>query len=343
MGSVNNLASDTSVLIQEYYERKALKERVFEHGLLKYCDKDKNIPKNNSKIAHFHKWAKFAKAKYVAENSDPAAGIAASVSEVTVEVNEIASYIDVPNYSDVQRIESLIKESYVKFVEQAERSCSYYTTVGVNGGSTALTAALLADGSITATGNSFTALPIIYANGKKSFAELGPNDQIKNTDIQRAVSLLRQRGAPKINGGYMCLLNPWTEEDLLSYDADFRSFWKLNMEAMKEGKLSKWAGAFIDDEDEPFREQSGAAANEGTYAAGGDVITTYVLGSGALGVTQIMGKTGWKPKFKVQDVTKTGAVTSIGYRIPFAPIVLDATFGVQIKSVAANPGIANVS
>lgn len=341
MSSVNNLSSDISVLIQEFYERKSLKERMFRSGILKYAKKAE-IPKNNSKLAHFHKWSKFAKAKFVAENADPAAGVAASASEVVTEVNEYASYIDIPNFGDVQRIDSLVKESYPKFVEQSERTANYYLMACLDGGSVGLAAALLADGSITASSStSFSALPAMYANGKANFAALGAGDQIKNTDIQRACARLEQQGTPKINGSYVCLLSPWAKWDLLTNDADFRSFFKLNFSLMQKGELAEWAGALIGFQDEPWRETLGGT--EGTYVAGGDVVTSYVFGSDAFAVTQIMGKTGWKPRFKVQDVSKTGSVTSIGYRQPFTGIVLDTTFGVRLKGVAGDSTIANVA
>lgn len=318
MASTSNLSTDITVLIQEYYERKALKERVFQNGLLKYAVKG-TIPKANSDVIHFHKWAKFDLAEDVDEGSEPSAGIAANATEVKAELTEFASYIDIPLFGDVQRIDSLIKESYPKFVEQAERTANYRLITGVEAGS-------------SSGNNSYSALKKMYANGKSSFASLDSGDKLTSRDIQRAVGYLEQQGAPKINGSYVCLLNPWVKTNLMADDSDFRDLVKLGaLKVLETNELPMWAGAKMDNQDEPFRATLGGT--ETTYAAAGTVFTTYVLGAGAIGVAQIMGD-GIKPKFHVQNVSKTGATMSIGYRIPFAAVVLDPTFGVSLKSVS---------
>lgn len=331
MASTSNLSTDISVLIQEYYERMALKERVFDNGLLKYAKRGR-VPKNNSKVAHYHKWSKFALAGDVAENADPATGIAADASEVIAAMTEFASYIDIPNFGDAVRIDSLIKESYPKFIEQAERSANRRLIRSIGEG----------DAADTNASSSYSAFPVLYAGGADAtFATMtAARTPITNKDIQRAVARLEQQGAPKINGQYICLLNPWSKADLFINDADFRDFFKLNNDALVKGELRMWAGALIGYQDEPYRE---SLATENTYDGTGPVVSSYVFGRDAFGITQLFGKEGVKPKFKVQDITKTGAVTSIGYRIPFSAIVLDTTFGVTIKSVTADASIASAS
>lgn len=328
MASVNNLSTDITALIQEYYERKSLRERIFENGLLKYA-KRADIPRNNSKVAHFHRWQKFALAEIVAENADPSTGISANVDEVIAQMQIMASFINIPQDGDDIRIDSLTKQSYPKFVEQLERTANRKAILATEIGGTQV------GGSA-----SFSAAQVLYANGKPSFAALNASDQLSNKDIQRAVAFLEQQGAPKIKGSYVCLLNPWSKQDLMQSDADFRGLIKYqNLKALEKNDIPMWAGANIDWQDEPMRETLGGT--EGTYVGGGQVNTTYVFGAEAIGVTQLMGKTGLKPRFKVQDITTSGAKMTIGWRTWFAFVVLNSNWIVRVKSVATDNSVAS--
>lgn len=333
MASTANLTTDLPDLLQQYFERRALKERMFNNGLLKDA-KRSEIPKFFDKHANFHKWAKFALPEDVSETGEPSL-IAASVTEVTASLIEYASAISIPNFAEAQFLDSLMKEAYPKFAEQAERGANARLRAAIAAGSEATIG--------VGSGASFSALPVIYANGKNSFANLEAGDRISNKDIQNAVSRLEQLGAPKFPGGYYkCLLNPWAKQDLMANDADFRNLIRVGaLDILKKNEMGMWAGAMIGQEDEPFRETLGGTEN--TYVRTGGVNSVYVYGPECFGVTQLMGKTGVRPRYKVQDITVTGSVTTIGYRIPFAAIVLDPTFGVVIKSVQSDNTVPNAA
>lgn len=325
MSSTSNLSSDITALIQQYYERKSLKERVFKNGLIGTA-KRADIPQRNSSVARFHRWQKFALAETVTEGVEPVTPITADVDEVVVQMKILASKIQIPTEGDIIRIDSLIKESYPKFTEQLERSANRELITSIANGASV--------GS-----SSFNGFVKRYANGKASFGDLTAGDSLRSKDIQEAVGYLMQIGAP---GPYLCMLNPWTYMDLMAGDAEFRDLIKnQGLKILQTGELDMWAGAKMGMQDEPWRESLSGA--EGTYAGTGNVLTTYVYSKEAIGITQLLGKTGLTPKFKVQDITATGSLMTIGWRTWFGTVVLNSVWGVQLKSVGLNTSVSSVS
>lgn len=321
MSSTSNLSTDITALIQEYYDRRALLERGFDSGLLKYA-KPANIPRNQSKVAHWHRWQKFALAETVTEAAEPADPIQAAVDEVTATMEILSSRINIPQDGDDIRIDSLTKESYPKFTEQLERTANRKL--------------------ITALGTASTGATFRYCGGKNSFADLAAGDVITSKDIQRAVGYLEQNGVPKINGSYVCLLNPWAKVDLLAGDSEFRDLLKTgSLDVLQKNNLDMWAGARIAGQDEPFRETLGGT--EGTYSGSGSVGTVYIFGRESYGSTQLMGKTGLKPRFKVQDITATGSVMTIGWRCYYAGAILNRTWVVALKHVMSDASVTSVA
>ena len=331
MASSSNLSTDITVLIQEYYEKMALKEQAYTNGLLKYAKKA-DIPKGQSKVGHFHRWEKLPLASDVGETSDPT-GEAMNAVEVKVELTEFAGVVSVPNFGDAVRIDSVIKESYNKMTEQAERTANRRLLTALDGGSA----------GTSQSSDSFSAAKVIYANNRASFGSLTASDYLTNKDIQLAVGWLEQNQVPKINGSYVCLLNPWAKTDLLTYDQEFRDLLRgsADLKILKDNELPLWAGARIGLQDEPWREALGGT--DGTYVRTGNVASCYVFGAESFGCSQLMGKTGVKPRFKVQDITTTGAVTTIGYRIPFGAAVLNSDWVVRLKHVVRDATVASVA
>jgi N4-gp56 family major capsid protein len=321
MSSTSNLSTDTG-LIQEYYERKSLETRIFENGLLKYA-KRSQIPKHNSKVAHYWRWDNFGLADVVNEATEPSSGVAATGSEVIVQMRILSKFIDIPKEGDDIRLQSLIEESYPRLTEMLERTANRYLITDIAAG-----------GSVGSS--SFSAFTKMYAGQGTggSFGALTANSQLTAKDLQRAVSKLEKNGAPKVSGHYMIGLSPWGKEDVLLDDA-FRSlFGNQVVTKLEKGEIAEWAGSKIYLQQEPFREILGGT--EGTFDDAGTVMTCYVHGAEAYGVNQLMGASGLQPKFKVQDITRTGSSMSVGFRTYFGPIVLNANFGIQLKHVASN-------
>ncbi len=315
MATQYNISTDISNLLVQYFERLALKESEFNDGLLKY-GQDATIPEGNSATINWHRWNKFALANDLAEGSQgtPASGVSMDTTQVSATLVEFGDFVRVSLFSDAIRLDSAAKQAYIKFTEQAQRTANRRI--------------------LTKLANTSTGFNRLYAGGEASFATLVANPkEITNKDVQRAVNLIEKNFPPSKK--VVAMLDPWTKGALMINDADFRDLIKYsNLGVIQKNALPEWAGAGIDFQDEPWRESS--AGSEGTYVASGDVITLFVVNPDSYGKVALMGKTGLKPKWHVQNIDPTGAEMTIGYRIPFAASVLNTAWGVALKGVNAD-------
>lgn len=315
---MTNLSTDFDPeLIQEYFRRKALETRVFDSGMLKHATRQRmDIPMRNSKVAHFHKWNELPLADTVAEGADPAAGVSMTLTEVKVQMEILASYLDVPKEGDEILIDSVIDESYPRFKQQLERTANNKLVTAISAGN-------------VVSPNSFLPATKIFGGGTSDYASMvAAGAGLRSKDIQEAVSLLELAGAPKIDGGFVCCLDPIGKKQLLKDDSEFRELIShTTSDMLKKGIIGSIGNARFELQDEPMIQATGT---QNTYNSGGAVRSAYVFGAQAFCVTQLMGKTGLNPKFKVTDTTKTGALMSIGWRTYFAAAVLDPDWIVQI-------------
>lgn len=320
MSSQYNTSTDISNLLVQFFERKALKESLFNNGLTKY-GQDAVIPEGNSATINWHRWNKFALASDLTEGSQgtPASGKAMDTTQVTATLVEFGDFVRIPLFADAIRLDSAAKQSYIKFTEQASRTANNRIT--------------------TKLANITTGFYKMYAGVNGAYGNtLG---EITNTDVQRAVNYIEKQFPP--NKKVICLIDPWNKGSLMIKDKDFRDLIKFSdLDILKKNALPQWAGASIDFQDEPFREDSAGA--EGTYVAAGDIVSMYIFNPEAYGKVALMGKTGLQPKWHVQNIDPTGAEMTIGYRIPFASSVLNANWGVCLKGRGADFGnVANNS
>jgi N4-gp56 family major capsid protein len=327
MSSTSNLSTDIAVT-QEYFEKRNLEEREFTSSLLKNAQKPV-IPSGYRDVAHFHRWNKFGLAEDVAEGADPATGEAADIVEYKVELAEIAKHIRIPKYGDAQRFSSLIEQAYDKFAEQAERTINHKLVVAIDAG-------------LVSGNSSYPAFHPLYANLKSGFGQLASDSNANVKDIQRAVSYINKQGFSDA-GKTVCSIGPWALEDMMTQDEDFRQFVKYGgKDYLEKGQLGMWAGASFEIQHEVMRETLGGT--ESTYAGAGEVSTTYVyVKEVSHGVVQFSGFNGIRPKFKVQDISLTGASLSIGYRVPQGCLVTNEYAGVRYKSVNSNNEVASVT
>ncbi len=328
--AANVTGSTFSTLIQEQYERKALAEQEIRNDLLQYGVKA-IIPKGQSDIIHWNRWSKFSLAQTVTDGTDLSTPQTPAITEIKGKLALYGDYVSISPYGDEIRIISAIDESYDKMIEQMGRTANrQLMTVLTAGDST--------------TGNSFTAATKMYAGGANSFADLtvGGANKLTSKDIQRAVMRLRKNGArPPIT----CILNAWSYEDLMVHDQEFRDLIKnQDLAILKDNELVQWAGAKIGWQDDPWRENVASIGGaEGTYAASGAVVVCWLFGQEAFGSVQLMGRSGLKPQFKVQDISKIGVETTIGYFFPYKGGALNANWIVQLRHVATDSSVASVT
>lgn len=315
-----NLSTEISNLLVNFYERKALKEQKFENGLIRYGE-DAIIPEGNSATGYWHRWTKFALASDLSEGSQgsPSTGVSMDTTQVSSTLVEFGSFVRVTLFSEAIRLESAAKQAYIKFTEQASRTANRRI--------------------LTALANTSTGFNRLYAGGRPSYAALvAEPSEITNKDIQRAANLIEKYYPP--TNKTVCLLDPFSKGSLMINDADFRDLLKFtSLNNLKQNDMPDWAGASIDIQGDPWRESS--TGSEGTYAAAGDIISVPIFNPSAFGKVSLMGKTGLKPKWHVQNIDVTGAEMTIGYRIPFATLVLNTNWGVMLKGM--NPDYASIS
>lgn len=310
MASVNNLSTDIAAVVQNYVNRKSLKQPQFVNGLLKY-GVPADIPAGNGGTGTWFRWNRLSLPSTYAENSEPT-GQSMSAATFSATLVLIKDAVTTSAYGEAIRFAKVIDQAYDELTLGAARKANNIM-MGV-------------------LGNTSTGLHAIYANGRANFGALTAGDRVTNDDIQRAVGYLEQNQAPK---PYYCVLNRYDKQDLLAKDKDFRDLiTRTSIDPLKKGEFPMWAGAQIDSQDDCWRETS-----EGTYDATGPVFSSYVFSEAAFGQVQLGGYKGLKPKFHAQNISITGSTMSIGYWLPYQGIVLKPEWGVCLKSYASNPDL----
>lgn len=328
MSSQYNVSTDLSDLVVEYFDKRALDESEIKNDLLMRGVKG-TIPKGNSATIHWHRWTKFGIASDLSEGSagDPTTGESMAVTDVEATLVEFGSFLRVPLFGDSLLIESMVKQGYDKFIEQAARTANRRLMTALVAGDSTTNNSLVA----------FTKRYAGYATGG-SFASL--TQAVTMKDIMRAVAFIEKNNPP--TGKIYCALDAFTKADLMIDDTDFRDLIKhQDLNILARNNLPSWAGCFMDHQSDPWRESSAGA--EETYAAAGDIVTCFIYHEKAFGVAQLMGKGGLKPVFHVQNVSVTGSEMTIGYRVPFKGGGLNASWGVQLRGKTADASVSSIS
>lgn len=172
---------------------------------------------------------------------------------------------------------------------------------------------------------SFEPLPAAFAGGKTQFVDMIPTDIHRMRDYENAKVRMANSGTPKNDGLYDAFISEAVQMDLMRDDAYFAANIRaFKGEGLKEGLLTTYKGIRWHLDDEPFTEAIGAG---GVRATNGQFHTSIMVGKGALAYTKLGGKSKLRPTFKVQDISKTGKETTIGYTIPFQVGVANPAFG----------------
>lgn len=289
--------------------------------------------------------------------SDPASGATLTVDKVLVPIEYIHEYMEIATvaqqtswidlemwskeempYALKRRMNELVQNAFLvgRMTPGLWSSTSTVETTDFDAS---------AEATVTLYGISFTftAAPKYYANGKSDFALLDENDTISWADVRKIVTKLRMAGARPISiggmSGIMCVLSHAQCNDLLAdndggkLDAVLKSgnFGK-GVDGIVGNYMFSYAGAHFVVDDNPFTENAGS---EGVRANYGEIHSALFFGQEAFGYLPMGGQSGMKPKFKVQDITKTGYSKSIGYLIPWQVAIINADWCAVLKSVVS--------
>ena len=168
--------------------------------------------------------------------------------------------------------------------------------------------------SMFGTTFTFDAAPKFYAGGKEAFNSLEPGDRATFTDLGRIKSKLALAGAKKIDGLFPCWLSTSMADDLAKDDKYFAAMVNaFKGEGLKAGMLTDYKGYRFILDDKAFTEEFGA---ENVRAANGQVHAAIIAGKNSFAYLDLGDKRAPKPKFKVQDISKTGVEKTIGYLVP---------------------------
>jgi N4-gp56 family major capsid protein len=192
-------------------------------------------------------------------------------------------------------------------------------------------------------------LPAPFATifaGANNFAGLTEGSLLTTGHIKRMVAIARNSGAPGAFGKLYAMVIDNAGLTQLSDDDDFLDVVKRHADmtgkALKEGDMIDWGGVRFVLQDDAYRcELNSEGGALTTRKNTGKVHVAHLLGKGAMGYVDFGGKAGkdgstgvqrrtLMPKFKVQDLSKTGTSFTIGWRIPFQACVLNNKRGLNI-------------
>jgi N4-gp56 family major capsid protein len=179
-----------------------------------------------------------------------------------------------------------------------------------------------------------------YAQGLASFASLAAssvaNAKLTGADILDAATSLKNSKAPRINGGFVAILPPSVSRDVMR-DSDWLDAAKYSdVRKLYKGEIGTIWGVRCVEATNPFIE----AGTEGTYNAGGAILTTIVTGRGAYGVPKLAGtQSPWTPKVIINDKPDKSdplnQFITAGWKAYWAAAVLNAAFGRALRSKTA--------
>lgn len=157
----------------------------------------------------------------------------------------------------------------------------------------------------------------------KALTAVAATDTLTGLEIRKAVRTLKNNKAKRFeNGYYRGIIQPFTAMDLMGNSEWLAAFQYTNPENMIKGVVGRIAGVeFVE-------------SNQGsTEASTVTIYHNFVFGKNAYGIVKLASFT--DPKVYVaQGVTTSnplGLQTTVGWRMPFTAVVLNASWLINIK------------
>ncbi len=184
-----------------------------------------------------------------------------------------------------------------------------------------------------------TGLTKRYAQGLANWAGLAAasttNGAIIPRDILDAVTRLQINLAPTIKGKYVIIIPPQVSRDIVNSAAWSGLIQYQAVEKIFTGQIGELYGARLSVANNPFLEATGGA--EGTYAANGGILASYVLGGGAFGTVDLpaLGASVAKPRLIINDKPdKSDPLNQklqVGWKGFMAAKVLNTSWGIALR------------
>jgi N4-gp56 family major capsid protein len=321
----DNTTSTLTGAIQKYLVKKLLAEKDFKTPLANSSNAvEGTISQKNGQYVEYRWFDDLALPDYVNEGSDPASGQNLVDHILQAPLKEIADWIDFTNLLLATDWVNNLDRAYDALKKALRRKCHRVTQE-----------ALLVTSTASKYGISFTntKCPTIYAGNKSSFGALGNGDFISMADFIRARTRLLNSRVPAFDGGFFHAVVDGGTLEGLQDDSQFLEIVKRHESLVKKsvipGHICDFRGIRFIQQDEPFRETLGGT--EGTRVETGEVVTAHMFGKECFGYLGLSGMNAKAPKFKVQDISKTGCQPTCGYRVTYTAHTLQHGNGLNIK------------
>jgi len=357
LATVLNERSEYS-LVEEYLEKRFLERREWKTALInKSFGIVRPIDKHNGQWAKFTRKGRFRRPQTMPSpsgaGSDPASGASMETEQPKVPVEFLHEFIDITTVAQATSWVDLDEWAREDLPVASERRLHELVqnamlvgrmTPGKYAADGTLTTDFdaSAEATVTLYQESFTfdPAPKYYANGKETFADMDANDKPTWFDMRNHWTRLSLSGAKLVDGNYICVCSSSFWNDLLQDDdgglltAAIAGGMKSAIKGLETMKTFEYAGWKIIIDDQPFTEDPGA---EGVRANWGKVHSALCFGKASYVWVPLGDMRQMRPKFKVQDITKTGYSHSIGYMLPYGIAVINPDWCLVYKAYVSEP------
>jgi N4-gp56 family major capsid protein len=163
------------------------------------------------------------------------------------------------------------------------------------------------------------------------------------SSVLDAVTELRIKRAPEINGGYVCIAAPQVLRDVMRDDDWLAAATRSNVSALYNGEAGSLYGVRFVEDTNPFRCALGAIVDIDTDVATGDVFASFFLGGEAFGVPALSGDSPMSPSIQIVDTPDKkdplNQVITVGFKTMYTAKVLTSDYYIRMFSRAGFVGI----
>ena len=217
------------------------------------------IPKNGGKTIEFRKYSPLPKLTTPLEEGVTPDGQSLTMSVVEATVAQYGGYITLSDMLLLTAIDNNLVQATKLLGAQAGATLDTITREVMNGGTN-----------------------VIYAGGKEARQDLDSTSLLMVDDVKKAVRLLKNQNAEKINGSWAGIIHPDISYDLTNDPAwkDVKTY--SDPSDIYEGEIGKLYGVrFVETTEAKIWAKAGADSRA--------VYSTLILGDNAYGVTEITG------------------------------------------------------
>lgn len=292
-----------------------------------------NIPKHNGQVIEFRKFTDFSvpsngtddsPKKYAENDGDPSTGqshVAVTVELPLASLRDFCSLGKMVSATDAVDLAKLTRDLFRvqqgRWIHRWVNDCFVKKILDTNTyGATPIS----------------EPLKTIYAQGAANFGQLNKESTFETADFKRAYSILNNAGVPKFFGSRYAAFVDEAICSQLESDPNFKEAvlrgWNTSKVLGGMQYIDIYGMLFIKQNDE-YRAALGGALT--TRADAGAVHVAHVLGPQCFAYLDLGSKKNrTSAPFKVQDITTTGVIKTIGWDIPFQASVIDRDFGLNI-------------